>query len=96
MVLEGSIVAGNWFCNWKERNGHQEHSPKTKSATISTKGVGEHTIVNLSIFMVYLVLIVILYYIWTSLFWSMIFRAQKLENEENVHSQGLWRWSPLP
>lgn len=26
-------------------------------------------------------LIVILYYIWTSLFWSMIFRAQKLENE---------------
>lgn len=26
-------------------------------------------------------LIVILYYLWTSLFWSMIFRAQKFENE---------------
>jgi|GEM_PF-3177805 len=25
--------------------------------------------------------IVILYYLWTSLFWSLIFRAQKLENE---------------
>ncbi|MFD3768205.1 MULTISPECIES: hypothetical protein [Paenibacillus] len=26
-------------------------------------------------------LIVILYYLWTTLFWSMIFRAQKFENE---------------
>ncbi|KKO51595.1 hypothetical protein [Paenibacillus sp. DMB20] len=26
-------------------------------------------------------LIVVLYYLWTALFWSMIFRAQKFENE---------------
>ena len=59
-----------------------------------TEGVGEHTIVNLSIFMVYLVLIVILYYIWTSLFWSMIFRTQKLENEGKRTLSGFVFWSP--
>ena len=95
MVLEGSIVAGTGSVIG--RNAMVIKSiPQNKISNDFNEGVGEHTIVNLSIFMVYLVLIVILYYIWTSLFWSMIFRAQKLENEGNVHSQGLWRWSPLP
>ncbi|MBU5348328.1 hypothetical protein [Paenibacillus lautus] len=30
-VLEGSTVAGNRFCNWKERKGHQEHSSKQQN-----------------------------------------------------------------
>ncbi|MES1046782.1 hypothetical protein [Heyndrickxia oleronia] len=34
-----------------------------------------------AIFLFFWFLIVVLFYIWTALFWSMIFRVQKFENE---------------